>query len=290
MPQQKKNRFISATRLIPPLYWESEHHAFTFLPSWKTTNMTISFSTNRFISNEKIIFAEVINQTENNICKYCSLTFSKGVIVTADLLNGNYMDGISYEEKNIDQSWYETVLENKLYNSYIKLSSIEADIAETNGIETIEVYTDQKKGNAETGMIIVKNSQGKILYSEKTDIKTSALINESINLGTLNETDFLMTVHIEDRDVYGVCAYEIFRLDDKGYPLPIAGSSFTFDDNYPFSKTAFQKWTKEMDSYYNATKPLIIKKENEIITDWNKAKRNKYHDAISGNLLPYSQF
>ena len=155
---------------------------------------------------------------------------------------------------------------------------MEADVAETAGNETIEVYTDKKA--AETGMIIVKSSQGKILYSEETNIKKSGLIDESINLGTAGGTDFLMTVHAEDRETHGVYTYEVFRLDEKGDTLPIAGSSFSFKTkSYPFPKTAFQKWAKEMDDYYKATKPLIIKKGEKIITNWDEAKRNKYHET-----------
>lgn len=221
-------------------------------------------------------FADLINKDlYGNKC--CKLFFTDGLIVEADLLNGNYYNGISYSEKPTDL-WYEEFIEKELYKSYIKTEQVQADVSDAEGMETIEVYTDKKGSNANIGMILVKNSQGEAIYSEKIDIRASGLAKESINTGTINGKDFLMDVCMEDKVTYGSYIYHVFRLDENGGILQIAGSEFEFyTEKKAFPEKAFRKWTKKIDYYFKDTRFLTGRQEGKILTGLSGTERNQFH-------------
>lgn len=222
-------------------------------------------------------FADLINKDLYGN-KYCKLFLTDGVVVEADLINGNYYNGISYTEKYSDQAWYENLMEKELYKSYIKTEQVQADVSEAEGMETIEIYTDKKGNDSSIGMILVKNSQGKILYSEKTDTKMAGLMKESINTSTTGGKDFLMNVRMEDKDIYGSYEYQVFRLDENGGILQIAGSEFEFDtERRTFPEKAFRKWTKKIDYYFKNTRFLIGRQGEKILTGLSGTERNWYH-------------
>ncbi len=223
-------------------------------------------------------FASLINKDYLHENKLCELFFTDGVIVEARLLNGNYYNGISYYDKIPGQLWLEELIEEELYKSYIKTGQVKADVSQAEGKEVIEIYTDKKGSSASEGIIIVKDSKGKILYSEKTDIRISGLASESINTGTIGGKDFLMRVYMEDRDTYGSYIYEVFCLYANGAILQIAGSEFEFNtEKYSFPKKAFRKWVKNMDYYFKTTRFLTGRYEGNIITDESVVEKDKYH-------------
>lgn len=222
-------------------------------------------------------FADLINKDLYGN-KFCRLYFTDGLVVEADLINGNYYNGISYSGKSYNQTWHEEVVEKELYKSYIKTEQVQADVSEAEGMETIEIYTDKKGRDASIGMILVKNSQGKILYSENIDTGVAGLAKESINTGTTGGKDFLMDVCMEDKDTYGSYIYHLFRLDENGGILQIAGSEFEFNTEHKaFPEKTFRKWTKKIDYYFKSTRFLIGRQGEKILTGLSGTERNQYH-------------
>ena len=79
-------------------------------------------------------FADLINKDLYGN-KFCRLYFTDGLVVEADLINGNYYNGISYSGKSYNQTWHEEVVEKELYKSYIKTEQVQADVSEAEGME-----------------------------------------------------------------------------------------------------------------------------------------------------------
>lgn len=128
-----------------------------------------------------------------------------------------------------------------------------------------EVYTGNI-GDGDSGIVLFKNENGDILYSEGAHTARAGWNN--IYLGELNGTPFLMRVHIEDRDTYGGYDYQVFRLGEQGEILQIAGSSFTFDqDRIPYDEEIFSQWKGQMDAYLNQCQLLLSTQDGAVRTE-----------------------
>ena len=83
----------------------------------------------------------------------------------------------------------------------------------------------------------------------------------------MDGADYVMTVHIENRDDYGAYDYYVYWFDEKGNPLQIAGSSFTFGDNVGYDDHLFAKWAGQLQHYLAHSHLLLSSQEGEIRTD-----------------------
>ena len=201
----------------------------------------------------------------------CTLHFRDNVITHAALESAWYGAGITYEPFTPD-TWYADIHSfpemegiDPLETYYTQAYRVESDFGEGAGIETAEVYTGNI-GDGDSGIVLFKNENGDILYSEGAHVSRAGWNN--IYLGELDGTPFLMRVHIEDRDTYGGSDYQVFRLGENGEILQIAGSSFSFDqDLIPYDEESFHQWEAQMDTYLNNCRLLLSTQDGEMRTE-----------------------
>jgi len=215
-------------------------------------------------------FANIVEAGAACINVPCAVTFENNLIVQAVLDSSWYDTGISYQPFLRD-TWYEDVQDilnmtgDEALNTYYTLARTEqADISESRGTETIEIYTGNI-GDGDSGLVLFKSWDGEILYSEGAHAARAGWNN--IYLGQMEGTDFLMTVHVEDRDSYGEYSYQVFRLGAYGQIMQIAGSSFTFGDPFIYDDDLFHEWADDMSYYLEQSRLLLSTQDGEIRTD-----------------------
>ena len=90
----------------------------------------------------------------------------------------------------------------------------------------------------------------------------------NIYAGELEETGYLLTVHIEDRDTFGEYSYQVFRLGRKGQIRQIAGSSFRFYENRTgYDEELFRRWCGNLEVWLAHSHLLLSSQEGELRTD-----------------------
>ena len=154
----------------------------------------------------------------------------------------------------------------ELLEAYYTLDSTQqADISESRGTETAEIYTGNT-GDGDSGLVLLKNRDGELLYSMSAH--TSRAGWNSIYLGTDGENDFIMTIHAEDRDTYGEYRYQVFRLGAYGQILQAAGSSFSWnlEENSRPNEENLRQWTDGLRQYLENSRLLLSTQDGEIRT------------------------
>ena len=201
----------------------------------------------------------------------CTLRFEDNVITHAALESAWYGSGIAYEPFTPD-TWYADIhgfseMEgiDPIETYYSKVYDVKADFGDGDGLETAEVYTGNI-GDGNSGIVLFKNENGDILYSEGAHTARAGWNN--IYLGERDGTPFLMRVHREDRDTYGGYVYQVFRLGEHGEILQIAGSSFSFDqDRIPYDEEVFHQWEGQMNEYLDQCRLLLSTQDGEVRTE-----------------------
>ena len=139
----------------------------------------------------------------------------------------NYTDSILMEDGYNYFSHYEfykeELGENFLEEYYEKVYTVESDISRDGMDEIIEVYTGNG-GDGESGFVFVKDIHGNLLFHEFAHAARAGW-----NMVFLSEDNFLMNVHMEDRDTYGEYRYEVYRVVGKDEIQILAKDSFSFD-------------------------------------------------------------
>ncbi len=252
-------------------------------------------------------FADIIEEGDPNLNKSCILTIEDNLVTEIILENayGNY--GISFSEKTNNSAYremenivkevdgentnmletYYTLVYSSLSESAKKWDVVDSisgesqsmpqsvwqEIQENEEIEAIEVYTGNI-GDGSSGYVIVRNADGDIIYTEFAHTARAGWNN--IYLGSINGTDYLMTVHIEDRDDFGGYHYEVFRLDKNGEILQIAGSEFKFGDYYIYDNDLFKEWAAGLEYYLENSQLILSSQEGEIHTEAKPEEVYKY--------------
>lgn len=90
---------------------------------------------------------------------------------------------------------------------------------------------------------------------------------EEMDIGDGDGVGFIMTMHIEDRDDFGVYSYHVFRLDDNGDKKLIAGSSFNWGDGIRYEDELFHEWADEMSGYLEDSRLMLSTQEGELNTE-----------------------
>jgi beta-lactamase regulating signal transducer with metallopeptidase domain len=203
----------------------------------------------------------------------CTVRFQNGVITEAYLDSAWYAYGISYEPEHGDVWAYEdigelsipTMTDEEALDTFYSLAkTVQSDVGDGNGTETIEVYTGNL-GDGDSGFVQVKNDRGELLYSEGAHCARAGWNN--IYLGEKDGTAYLMTLHIEDRDTYGSYGYQVFRIGENGQVLQIAGSDFEFDaDRITYDDSLFHEWADMMSGYLENCQLLLSTQEGELST------------------------
>ncbi|MCD8241613.1 MAG: hypothetical protein LUD73_04270, partial [Lachnospiraceae bacterium] len=147
---------------------------------------------------------------------------------------------------------------------YTQVDELTADIGEGDGAEMIEVYTGDS-GDGNSGIVLFKNADGEVLYAETAHTSRAGWNN--IYLGSMDGTDFIMTLYIEDRDVYGAYSYQVFRLGEDGQILQITGSSFRFGSEYLYDDDIFHAWVDDMSAYLEESVLLLSSQYDQLRTE-----------------------
>ncbi len=156
---------------------------------------------------------------------------------------------------------------------YTQVDELTANVGEDDGDETIEVYTGDS-GDGNSGIVLFKNADGEVLYAETAHTSRAGWNN--IYLGSMDGTDFIMTLYIEDRDVYGAYSYQVFRLGEDGQILQITGSSFNFGSEYLYDDDIFRAWADDMSAYLSECVLLLSSQDGELRTE-QASEADKYN-------------
>lgn len=243
----------------------------------------------RFLTNKKMnglgyeetSFADFIDLTQE-LFSYQNapmlLTFEDGLITEA-VLENYYGAGILFDAVQPD-TFYEDVqditsLDAKevLDTYYILESTEEMDIGDGDGVEEILVYTGNI-GDGDSGFVIFNNTEGELLCALSAHRARAGWNN--IYVGERDGVGFIMTMHIEDRDDFGVYSYHVFRLDDNGDKKLIAGSSFNWGDGIRYEEELFHEWADEMSGYLEDSRLMLSTQEGELNTE-HVSEAEKYN-------------
>lgn len=227
-------------------------------------------------------FADLITQSARviNPPVYCQVENNQ--IVRVDLESGYYRNGFTYAAPA--ESGWDMYAENagenisataeKVLEDYYALSGTEeADIGDTAGTERIEIYTGDI-GDGASGVVLFKDGDGNLLGSEFAHISRAGWNN--IYVGEADGTGYILTVHIEDRDIYGNYGYQVYRLGETGEIRQIAGSSFDFGDPYEYDDEMFRAWADNLSYYLENSHLVLSSQEGEIRTE-RVSEADKYN-------------
>lgn len=182
----------------------------------------------------------------------------------------NYTDSILMEDGNNyfnNYEFYKEELgENFLEEYYKKVYVVESDISRNGMDETIEVYIGNI-GDGDSGYVFVKDIQGNLLFHEFAHAARAGW-----NMVFLSEDNFLMNVHMEDRDTYGEYSYEVYRVVGQDEIQILAKDSFSFDIDYNVEgevldenkKQELQEFMDTLYLYLGQSKLLLSTQENEL--------------------------
>jgi len=178
----------------------------------------------------------------------------------------NYTDSVFMEDRNNYFNHYEfykeELGENFLEEYYEKFYTVESDISRDGMDETIEVHTGNI-GDGDSGYVLVKDIQGNLLFHEFAHAARAGW-----NMVFFSEDNFLMNVHMEDRDTYGEYSYEVYRVVGKDEIQILAKDSFSFDiEGQTLDEEKKQELQEFMDTlhlYLEQSKLLLSTQENEL--------------------------
>ena len=271
-----------------------------------------NFSMNTVVYEEVSFdtFADFIGSGDANRNKPCMVVLEDGLITQIILKSAYWNFGIYFSEK-IKYDDYADMVEivkemegsdTNMLEKYYKLvyssladSSKKWDVVEhstheerksavmnrteesseegrKNNRSYIEVYTGNI-GDGDSGYVFVKNADGKILHSEFAHIARAGWNN--IYLGSIEGSDYLMTFHHEDRDDFGGYSYEVFRVDENGEIMQIAGSSFEWGGTYTYDDELFRQWVEGLEYYMENSRLILSSQEGEVHT---KAKSEEVYN------------
>lgn len=244
-------------------------------------------------------FADLVTQSARviNPPVYCEVR--DNLIVRAELESGYYVNGFTYERPVNGSLAWNQYAENtgrdqhmtaeEVLGNYYTLSGAEtADIGDGAGMEQIEVYTGNI-GDGESGVVLFKNKNGEVLGSEFAHAARAGWNN--IYIGDADGVNYILTVHIEDRDTYGEYSYQVYRLgegrfeessgrDDlfteTGEIRQIAGSRFEFGDSYRYDDEMFHAWADDLAYYLKNSHLVLSSQEGEIRTE-TVSEADKYN-------------
>lgn len=219
-------------------------------------------------------FAAQIEKDEAHIGQPCRIVFSDGLVREITLLGTHSIYGLNY----VPFSPYWTSAEGldelaglagegALERYYTLVSTTELDVADGEEAETIEVYTGDC-GYGEDGFLLVHDAAGAVRYSAYASNPRAGW--KHIYAGRLdgNGQGFLMTLYLEDREIFGYYEYQVFRLKADGAGVEqIAGSSFEWGNGYPYDADEFLIWCHNLGHYLEDSRLLLSMYWGELRTE-----------------------
>lgn len=208
-------------------------------------------------------FADLVAEGEENLNRACTLTFQNGLVTEAALESAWEAYGITFSPKT---DWdFERFLERgeeeELRERGSLLGAFRADLSDAAGEERAEVRVGEEQTEA---AVLFYGAKGDLLYAETANTSRAGWNN--IYLGRTEAGDFLLTVHIEDREEFGVYTYEVFRLKEEGGILQTAGSSFEWGGLYRYDAALFRQWMDGLERYLGSSFLLLSSQEAEFRT------------------------
>lgn len=270
---------------------EEEYDEEPLFPFADTCEFRVNWETDKLdyspVSFDK--FADLVTQSTEviNPTVYCRVKDNQ--IVRADLESGYYREGFTYERpvRNSFEPYAETagedqqLTEEELLRKYYTLAKTEtADIGDGAGIEQIEVYTGNI-GDGASGVVFFKGADGKVLGTEFAHSARAGWNN--VYIGDAEGVNYILTVHIEDRDTYGSYGYQVYRLTEDGQMRQIAGSRFDFGGNYHYDDEMFRTWADNLTYYLRNSHLALSSQEGEIRTETvSEADKYSYENLKRG--------
>ena len=202
--------------------------------------------------------------------------FTNGRISQVALESAFYKAGISYLASDGTDSWYDDLpkltgqpTSADALAAYYRLARTEtADVSDARGAEQIDIYTGNI-GDGDSGIVLVRyhdDEAGQLSFSLSAHSSRAGWNN--IYAGELDETGYLLTVHIENRDTFGEYSYQVFRLSDEGQIRQIAGSSFRFYESHDgYDEELFRRWCGNLEVWLANSHLLLSSQEGGLRTD-----------------------
>lgn len=222
----------------------------------------------RLGKNTKLLWIDVLL-----LCAMCYLLF---ILMKNDERQHEYrITPLNAVSRDI---WYENnyvfTLNHKilLQNQYELSTSLQADISDAAGIETIEIYQKKSSDNTADGIVIIRDDSENLLT-----VLSSNSRNDNRNMIYLYEKDgntMLMTLRINAQNEW-ICdyQYEIFRLDNNNEPVLYTGSDCVFF-NYYYSADNFpHSWINELEEYL-ADAVLLLTTEEDMFHVYSPSDEN----------------
>lgn len=221
-------------------------------------------------------FADIIGKWNHELLKPCLIEYKDGLVCKITLPGARIPYGISYEPLPVSEgktSAYEEIKqlygEDVLEKHYHLMSTEELDVADCEGTEIIEVYAGNA-GDGDSGIVLVKDAGGKLIYSEWAHAARAGWNNIYAGKVDGGGDGFLMTLHLENRDTYGEYSYQVFRIGADGETLnQLAGSTFVWEEHGPWQYEAdeFAKFCHMMGHHLDDGHLLLSTQESELRTN-----------------------
>ena len=129
----------------------------------------------------------------------------------------------------------------------------------------MEIYTGNI-GDGDSGIVLFLDEEGFFFYSLGAHTARAGWNN--IYLGELDGADFILTLHIEDRDTYGRYDYIVFEPIEHGI-RQAAGSSFEWGSgNVVYNEEYFQEWAEQLNLYLENSHLLLTFLAIRILQDF----------------------
>ena len=175
----------------------------------------------------------------------------------------NYEDSVFMEDgKNYfsNYEFYKQELgENFLEEFYEKTYTIESDISKDGIDEIIEVYGGNI-GDGDSGYVLVKDIHGKLMFHEFAHVARAGW-----NTVFLSEDDYLINVHMDDRDTYGEYSYEVYRVVGENEIQILAKDSCSYDfEREAVDSEEVMKFFDTLYLYLERSRLLLTTQEGEL--------------------------
>ncbi len=223
-------------------------------------------------------FADLVNKSPQELNKPCMVQIAGGQIVSIALKSAWYDYGISPADSVPYATIYDTLAakgESAFSKHYSKVSSKRLDIADRDGMETVETYISDDK---DSGVVLIRDKDGQVLNTQ--DASTARAGWKNIYVGSTKEGGFILNVGIEDRFDYGLYSYSVYRLDQEGKYLLGAGSEFEFHlgggSDLIYDDSVLKEWLKPM-GYYLQNSQLVLSTQDGAIRTEAVSEAGKYN-------------
>lgn len=232
-------------------------------------------------------FTELIGEEDATFNQPCLCTFVDNEITEICLISAWNAYGISVDDTPPTGSFCKYVMEEEGAEVFAECYSLvrteTADISAAPGEEIIEIYTGDL-GDGESGFVLFKDAEGKLLYVQ--DAHSARAGWNNIYVGENENGPFILNVYVEDRWDFGGYGYWAYRLDEKGAVQMIEGSMFSFElapvKRFIYEDDRFREWIAPMEAYLKDSHLLLSTQDGEEVRTEAVSDADRYsYDALS---------